>query len=263
MLTRRNLLLAATSLPATAILFAGGAAAASPPSTRPASRGADAADAPEPIPHDRWAEANHGYYMISKGVLAVGLLDKKDEDERETNGKPPVVFRPWHNVLIPFSDIQPSYRPYPLREFGGTVLKPLIEIGRPVLPPVFTLDDQPLGEEFGDKRGTRVGYADVGLAWFLSWNGVYVEPEVLSPAKREGLRDLRRTFTTSLRGGADRTVYAIETWVPPDRVAFLRSLYAPPEGEPPSTRGVIRFLSTIGLNISYSFGDDLFSDPPK
>ena len=254
----RRIVLAAASATASSCLGGRASGAVAQAAARPATVAPrPLGPSPEPIDFERWSRATHGYYMIVRGILAPGLLEGDSDDDE------PWVFRPWHNVLLPHAAL-PRFADYYLQGFGGTDSGGrAIVMGRPVLPPVVTLDDQRLRAEWegvsekDDDRGTRLGYADVGHAWFFPWKGILIEPDRLPPVSREKLLDLRQAFRIFFRGSVDRHVHVYEIMTPPDRVGFVKSLYAPPAGEEPNTRGVTLFHATTGMSVSYSFGDEV------
>ena len=222
---------------------------------------------PRPSGVGAWGAAEHGYYEILDGLLAPGLLVGEstdvDEQERLFSKRRYRLFRPWHNVLLPRSAL-PQFADYYLQTYHGTDGgDPPVVVGRPVVPPVFTLDGQVLRSGFAAETGTRMGYADVGRAWFFPWRGISVVLDELSPEARSGLFDLRQAFRRSLRGSDDRAVHSADLFVPPDRVGFVKGLPpspppAPlPQGEEPPVRGVRFGASVVGAEVSFAFGDEV------
>ena len=244
MTTRRNI------LAASAASVTGWIGLTSPsPATTAFGQESKPAPSPEAWTHVRWNKAHHGFYMIAEGILVPGILEGFGTEGMPEGEKR--VFRPWLNVVFPLAAL--DRREYWLQGFGGTDGKDDFEIAEPVVPPVYTLDDQPL--ELSGGRGTRLGYADVLGNLFFPWQQVQVKLGRLpfgSRAKLQNLYDAQKS-----NGNNDPRFDSVEIWTPPDRAAFLKSLWTPPTGEEPKTRGVSLFLARTGMNVSYSFGDEV------
>lgn len=212
---------------------------------------------PTSISHDSWRDLSIGYIEVIGNVRAPCVVTPGLDDPAPD---PPqkLRFQPWSNILVTENDLPTPDRMY--RGFGFTNTKDKVLLARPVLPPVYTLDDQPLG--WADIRGTKIGYASVAQGWFFPWRSVLVELNKLPEESRAQLRDLPTEYRK--RTGKDPlSISIIETSIPPDRVSFLKQLSTPnlkARGGKRIREGVRILGYEVGMKVSFGFGDELFSD---